>query len=57
MISGRPVMKRAVTGRVQQHNNDLAIATLHPLPQEQVDFEVFRNVLTDSLQVQNGIAV
>ena len=57
MISGRPVMKRAVTGRVQQHNNDLAIATLHPLPQEQVDFEVFRNVLTDSLQVHNGIAV
>ena len=57
MIDGRPLMKRAVTVCVQQHNNDLAIATLHPLPQEQVDFEVFRNVLTDSLQVHNGIAV
>lgn len=40
MIDGRPVMKHVVTDRVQQHNNDLAIATLHPLPEGQVDFQV-----------------
>jgi hypothetical protein len=38
MVPGRPLMNRAVTGRVHKQNNDLGIATFSPLPLEQLDF-------------------
>ena len=49
MVEGRPLMQRVVTGRIQKHHNDLAIATLNPLPQEQFDFDAIRDVLIDFL--------
>lgn len=45
MVEGRPL----ITGRFQRQNNDLAIATFNPLPQEQVDFDAIRGALTDFL--------
>jgi hypothetical protein len=51
MIQGRPLMQRVITGRIHRQHNDLAIATFHPLPQEQLDFNVIRNVLEDFLSV------
>ena len=55
MVLGHPTMMRVVTGRVQEHNNDVAIARLHPLSQEQMNFEDIRNVLEDFLHVHLGI--
>jgi hypothetical protein len=55
VIPRRPLIKRVVTGRVQEQNNDLAIAMIHPMPQEQVDFEVIREALVDFLNVQRRI--
>jgi hypothetical protein len=40
---------------VQEHNNDVAITILHPLPAEQLNFEDIRNALVDFLNVQMGI--
>lgn len=54
MVEGRPLMKRVITGRIIKRNNDLAIASFHPLPQHQVDFATFHNSLVDFLN-QNGI--
>jgi hypothetical protein len=55
MVPGRPALMRVVTGRVQEHNNDVAIAILHPLLAEQLNFEDIRNALVDFLNVQMGI--
>ena len=57
MVSGRPTMIRVVTGRVQEHNNDVTIARHHPLPQEQLNFDDIRNVLEDFLNVYLGIPI
>jgi hypothetical protein len=45
MVPGRPAMMRVVTGRVQEHNNDAAIAFLNLLSQQQMDFEEIRDIL------------
>lgn len=57
MIQGRPLMKQVITGRIHRQHNDLAIATLHPLPQEQLDVSAIRNVLEDFLTVQNAFPI
>ena len=46
---------RVITCRVQEHNNDVAIARLHPLPPEQMNFEDTRHILEDFLHVHLGI--
>lgn len=45
MIPGRPLMKRVITGPIQERNNDVAIALLQPLPQHHIDFADIREVL------------
>lgn len=55
MVPGRPPMMYVVTGRVQEHNNDVAIAFLNPLPQQPMDFEEIRNTLENFLNVHLGI--
>lgn len=57
IVPGRPTMMRVVTGRVHEMNNDVAIARLHPLPLEPMNFEDIRNILEDYLQVHLGIPV
>jgi len=52
MVLGRPVMHRVITGRLQRHNNDFAIAFLHPLPPDQMEFDDIRNTLVQFLNVQ-----
>lgn len=52
MIPGRPTMHRVVTGRIQRHNNDVAIAFIHPLPPNQINFEDIRETLAQFLNVQ-----
>jgi hypothetical protein len=52
MVQGRPAMHRVVTSRLQRRNNDVAIAFIHPLPQEQLNFEHVRDVLAEFLNVQ-----
>lgn len=52
MVLGRPVMHRIVTGRIQWRNNDVAIAFIHPLSQNQMDFDVIRDTLVEFLNVQ-----
>lgn len=54
MVPGRSVATRVVVGRVQEHTNDMAIAILHPLPAEQLNFENIRNALIDFLNVHLG---
>jgi len=54
MVPGCPAMMRVVTGRVQEHNNDVAIAFLNPLPQQQMDYEI-RNILENFINVHLGI--
>lgn len=49
MINGRPLMRRVVVGHVPERNNDLAIATLNPMPQGPVNFMDIRNILEDFL--------
>jgi hypothetical protein len=49
MIEGHPLMRRVVVGHVAKRNNDLAIATLHPMPQGPVNFMGIRNILEDFL--------
>jgi hypothetical protein len=51
MIPGRQPMSRVILGRPSRRNLDLAIATVHPLPQHQVQFNVIRDVLADFLGV------
>lgn len=48
-------MMRVVTGRVHEQNNDVAIARLHPHPQEQLNFQDIRNLPEDFLHVHMGI--
>lgn len=48
-------MMRVVTGRVQEHNNDVAIATLNPLPPHPMDFGEIRNLLENFINVHLGI--
>lgn len=55
MIPGRPLVRRVVTGVIQECNNDVAIATLNPLPQNHMAFGEIRNVLADFLNVHLGI--
>lgn len=55
MVQGRPPVMRVVTGRVHERNNDVAIAHIHPLPKEQVNFEVIRETLSNFLNVQLGV--
>jgi hypothetical protein len=57
MIPGRPAMMRVVTGRVHEQNNDVAIARLYPLPQEQLNFQDIRNLLQEFLHVHMGIPI
>jgi hypothetical protein len=45
-------MSRVILGRPSRRNLDLAIATVHLLPQHQVQFNVIRDVLADFLGVQ-----
>jgi hypothetical protein len=52
LIPGRRPMSRVILGRPSRRNLDLAIATVHPLPQHQVHFNVIRDVLADFLGVQ-----
>jgi hypothetical protein len=49
MINGCPLMRRVVVGHVPERNNDLAIATLNPMPQGPVNFMDIRNILEDFL--------
>lgn len=42
--SGAPSDVLGGDGRVQEHNNDVVIARLFPLPKEQVNFEDIRNI-------------
>lgn len=52
MVPGRPVMQSVVTGRLQKINNDIAIAFIHPLPQDQMNFDDIRGTLAEFLNVQ-----
>lgn len=45
MIPGRPLMKRVVTAPIQERNNDVAIALLHPMPRHHIDFANIREIL------------
>lgn len=45
MVLGRLAMMRVITGHVQEHDNDVSIARLHPLPPEQMNFEDTRHIL------------
>lgn len=45
-------MHRVIIGHVAQRNNDLAIATLHPISVEHVNFLDIRNVIEDFLRNQ-----
>lgn len=55
MVQGRPLVMHAVTGRVHERNNDVAIGHFHPMPQEQVNFDVIRETMSNFLNVQLGI--
>lgn len=55
MVPGRPVMHRVVTGRVQRRNNDVAIAFIYLLPQEQMEFAAIRETLEEYIHVQMHI--
>lgn len=55
MVPGRPRVHRVVMGRIQKRNNDVAIAFIHPMPQEQMDFEAIKETLEDYLHVQMRI--
>lgn len=55
MVPSHPIMHRVVTGRVHKRNNDVAIAFIHPLPQEQMDFAAIRETLEEYLHVQMRI--
>lgn len=57
MIPGRPTMMRVVTGRVQEQNNDVAIAYLNPLPQQHMNFDDIRGTLENFLQVEDMIQI
>ena len=48
MVPGCPVMHRVVTGRLQRRNNDLAIAFIHPLQPDQMNFDDIRETGTIS---------
>jgi hypothetical protein len=52
MVPGHPVMHCVITGRIQRRNNDVAIAFIHPLPQNQMDFDVIHDTLAEFLNVQ-----
>jgi len=52
MVPGRTAMHRVVIGRVQSHNNDVAIAFLHPLPPDEMNFEHICDTLAQFLNVQ-----
>jgi hypothetical protein len=51
MIPGRPLMKRVVTGNIQERNNDVATALLNPLPGHHINFEDICNVIGEFLTV------
>lgn len=48
-IQGRKPMERVVMMRPRTRNHDLAIASIHPMPEHQVTFQAIRGVLTDFL--------
>lgn len=48
-VQARKPAERVVLMRPRPKNHDLAIATIHPLPQQQVSFQAIRNVLGDFL--------
>jgi hypothetical protein len=52
MVLGHPPMLRVVTGRLQQRNNDVDIAFLHPLPTQQLNFDDVCDILRDFLNLQ-----
>jgi hypothetical protein len=49
MIEACPLMRHVVVGHVVECNNDLAIATLHPMPQGPINFMDIHNILEDFL--------
>jgi hypothetical protein len=49
VVNGRLVMHRVVIGHVPQHKNDLAIATLQPMPQGPINFIATHNIIEDFL--------
>lgn len=55
MVPGRQPLMHVVIGRVQERNNDVAIAYLHPMPQHQVNFDFIRDTSSNFLNVQLGI--
>ena len=54
-IEGRKLMSRVVMGPPHAWNSDLAIATIEPLPEQQVSFAAIRNVLEDFLRDEMGV--
>lgn len=56
-IPARKPMARVVVTRPQRNNDDLAIATIEPLPQGQITFNGIREVLLDFLQNERRVPV
>jgi hypothetical protein len=45
LVPNRKVMSRVILGRPASRHSDIAIATIHPMPQHQVAFVAIRDVL------------
>jgi hypothetical protein len=52
MVPNRRTMPSVILGRPARRNPDMAIVTIHPMPQHQVAFTVVRDVIHEFLRDQ-----
>jgi hypothetical protein len=54
-VQARKPMKRVVLMRPRAKNHDLAIVSIHPMPEQQVTFQAIRAVVTDFLNNEQHV--